>query len=112
MSKSKVYNKIIVGDDIQHLLVNDQKTNKFSLSNDPIAIGKERLKIALYFFVFFFVIFSIRNTFLSVFPGDVISEPKFSSSFKLISNFFVLAVILSSALNSADLLSSHSEFET
>ena len=31
MSKSKVYNKIIVGDDIQHLLVNDQKTNKFSL---------------------------------------------------------------------------------
>ena len=78
MSKSKVYNKIIVGDDIQHLLVNDQKTNKFSLSKDPIAIGKERLKIALYFFVFFFVIFSIRNTFLSVFPGDVISEPRFS----------------------------------
>ena len=78
MSESKAYNKIIVGDDIQHLLVNDQKTNKYSLSKDPITIGKERLKIALYFFVFFFAVFSIRNTFLSVFPGDVISEPKFS----------------------------------
>ncbi|MBP57133.1 MAG: hypothetical protein CML89_05440, partial [Rhodobiaceae bacterium] len=75
MSKSKAYNKIIVGDDIQHLLINDQKVNKFSLSKNPVAIGKERLRIALYFFVFFFVIFSVRNTFLSVFPGDVISEP-------------------------------------
>ena len=46
MSKSKAYNKIIVGDDIQHLLINDQKTNKYSLSKDPITIGKERLKIA------------------------------------------------------------------
>ena len=25
MSKSKAYNKIIVGDDIQHLLINNQK---------------------------------------------------------------------------------------
>ena len=57
MSKSKAHNKIIVGDDIQHLLINDRNTNKFSLLKDPLAIEKERLKIALYFFVFFFVIF-------------------------------------------------------
>ena len=61
MSKSKAYNKILVGGAIQHLLVNDQKTNKYSLSKDPITIGKERLKIALYFFVFFFAVFHLYH---------------------------------------------------
>ena len=56
MSKSKAYNKIIVGDDIQHLLINDQKTNKYSLSKDPIAIGKERLKLH-FIFLFFSLLF-------------------------------------------------------
>ena len=79
MSEFKPQNRIVVGDDIQHLLINKLENKKTAyLKNNPITIARERLKIALYFFIVFFVIFSVRNTFISVFPGDVISEPQHS----------------------------------
>ena len=79
MTEFKPQNRIVVGDDIQHLLINNLENKKTAyLKNNPITIARERLKIALYFFIVFFVIFSVRNTFISVFPGDVISEPQHS----------------------------------
>ena len=79
MTEFKPQNRIVVGDDIQHLLINNLENKKTAyLENNPITIARERLKIALYFFIVFFVIFSVRNTFISVFPGDVISEPQHS----------------------------------
>jgi cell division protein FtsI (penicillin-binding protein 3) len=79
MSEFKPQNRIVVGDDIQHLLINNLENKKTSyLENNPITIARERLKIALCFFIVFFFIFSVRNAFLSVFPGDVISEPQHS----------------------------------
>ena len=77
-------NRIVVGDDIQHLLNGKENKNKrYFLENNHIKTARDRLKIALYFFVVFFIIFSIRNTFLSVFPGEVISEPKRSLALSL-----------------------------
>ena len=77
-------NRIVVGDDIQHLLNGKESKNKrYFLENNHIKTARDRLKIALYYFVVFFIIFSIRNTFLSVFPGEVISEPKRSLALSL-----------------------------
>ena len=56
----------------------------------------------------------IQEENLAVYFGNfrlIISEPKVVSSFKLISIFFVLAVILSRVLNSADEFFNHSEYE-
>ena len=79
MKKNNINSRIVVGDDISQLFdsnLNNSSSRKFSSS--PINVSRNRLKFALSIFVLFFVIFSIRNTFLSVFPGDVISEPKTS----------------------------------
>jgi len=77
--KNNSNTRIVVGDDISQLF---DKKNIHSpsrkSSNNPINVSRNRLKFALSVFVLFFVIFSIRNTFLSVFPGDVITEPKVS----------------------------------
>ena len=54
MSEFKPQNRIVVGDDIQHLLINNLENKKTAyLENNPITIARERLKIALYFFVSF-----------------------------------------------------------
>ena len=72
----KIKNRIVAGDDISYLYKQEKSLNNNSLKDkNPILVGKERLKIALVFFVVFFSIFSIRNTFLSIFPGEVISQP-------------------------------------
>jgi len=72
----KIKNKIVVGDDISYLYKQEKYLSNNSLKDkNPTQIGKERLKIALVFFVVFFSIFSVRNTFLSIFPGEVISQP-------------------------------------
>ena len=79
MKKGNINSRIVVGDDISQLFdnnLNNSSSRKFS--SNPINVSRNRLKFALSIFVLFFVIFSIRNTFLSVFPGDVISEPKTS----------------------------------
>ncbi len=79
MKKNNINSRIVVGDDISQLFdsnLNNSSSRKFS--SNPINVSRNRLKFALSIFVLFFVIFSIRNTFLSVFPGDVISEPKTS----------------------------------
>jgi len=73
----KIKNRIVAGDDISYLY----KKKNFLITDNlkskkPTYVGKERLKIALLFFVVFFSIFSIRNTFLSIFPGEVISQPR------------------------------------
>ena len=72
----KIKNRIVAGDDISYLYKQEKSLNNNSLKDkNPTLVGKERLKIALVFFVVFFSIFSIRNTFLSIFPGEVISQP-------------------------------------
>ena len=85
MKKGNINSRIVVGDDISQLFdsnLNHSSSRKFS--SNPINVSRNRLKFALSIFVLFFVIFSIRNTFLSVFPGDVISEPKTSLILSLI----------------------------
>ena len=72
----KIKNRIVAGDDISYLYKQEKSVSNNSLKDkNPNLVGKERLKIALVFFVVFFSIFSVRNTFLSIFPGEVISQP-------------------------------------
>ena len=68
MKKNNINSRIVVGDDIYQLFdsnPNNSSSRKFS--SNPINVSRNRLKFALSIFVLFFVIFSIRNTFLSVF---------------------------------------------
>jgi len=73
----KIKNRIVAGDDISYLYKQEKSlNNNSSKDKNPIHVGRERLKVALVFFIVFFSIFSARNTFLSIFPGEVISQPR------------------------------------
>ena len=67
------FRKIVVGNDISYLF---RKTQHQKYSNpifqESIKIGRERIRFAVNIFLALFLIFSVRNTFLSIFPGDVI----------------------------------------
>ena len=67
------FRKIVVGNDISYLF---RKTQQQKYSNpifqESIKIGRERIRFAVNIFLALFLIFSVRNTFLSIFPGDVI----------------------------------------
>lgn len=67
------FRKIVVGNDISYLFrkKHQQKYNN-PIFQESIKIGRERIRFAVNIFLALFLIFSVRNTFLSIFPGDVI----------------------------------------
>ncbi|MEE3164926.1 MAG: penicillin-binding protein 2 [Pseudomonadota bacterium] len=69
------FRRIVVGNDISYLFrrTHQQKYNN-PVFQESIKIGRERVRFAINIFLALFLIFSVRNTFLSIFPGDVIGN--------------------------------------